>query len=103
MEATITLTQPNNTRYQSVQLKNIGTTVSSKPGVIEKTIVWWGIKLRIFYFACLLLKRPLDLSILLMGNKFEKKRGELSVSLEFRSRARIRPPFLSCCLYKLEF
>ena len=59
MEATITLTQPNNTRYQSVQLKNTGTTVSSKPGVIEKTIVWWGIKLRIFYFACLLLKRPL--------------------------------------------
>ena len=29
------------------------------------------------------------------SNKFEKKRGELSVPPEFRSMVRIRPPFLS--------
>lgn len=31
---------------------------SNHPGQLEKTIVWWGIKLRIFYFACIILKTP---------------------------------------------
>ncbi|MGZ8554549.1 MAG: radical SAM protein, partial [Chitinophagaceae bacterium] len=29
-----------------------------QPGKIERTLTWWAIKLRIFYFACIMLKRP---------------------------------------------
>jgi MoaA/NifB/PqqE/SkfB family radical SAM enzyme len=32
--------------------------LSSRPGWLEQTIIWWAIKLRIFYFACIILKRP---------------------------------------------
>lgn len=31
---------------------------SLQPRQLEKTIVWWAIKLRIFYFACITLKHP---------------------------------------------
>ena len=31
---------------------------TGKPGRIESTITWWRIKLRIFYFACIILKNP---------------------------------------------
>ena len=31
---------------------------SAQPGRIETTITWWRIKLRIFYFACVILKKP---------------------------------------------
>lgn len=32
--------------------------VTTKPGMLETTITWWRIKLRIFYFACIILKKP---------------------------------------------
>lgn len=32
--------------------------LSQQPGRVEKTITWWAIKLRIFWFACIILKRP---------------------------------------------
>lgn len=31
---------------------------TQQPAKLEKTITWWIIKLRIFYFACIILKRP---------------------------------------------
>jgi MoaA/NifB/PqqE/SkfB family radical SAM enzyme len=34
---------------------------SNSLGRLEKTIIWWSIKLRIFYFACLILKQPLKI------------------------------------------
>ena len=32
--------------------------VSQQVGIIERTAVWWAIKWRIFYFACIVLKKP---------------------------------------------
>ena len=60
MEATIVLSQPPGLQFQPIKLNDTIAEVSSnQPGIIEKTIVWWAIKLRIFYFACIILKRPL--------------------------------------------
>lgn len=39
-------------------LPKITETISLQPGMLHKTIVWFLIKLRIFYFACIILKRP---------------------------------------------
>lgn len=33
-------------------------TASRQPGKIERTIIWWAIKIRIFYITCIVLKRP---------------------------------------------
>ncbi len=37
---------------------NNNTLTSSRQGWLEQTIIWLAIKLRIFYFACIILKRP---------------------------------------------
>lgn len=59
MDATITLSAPAGNRFQPLVLDNNENIISSnQPGNIEKTLVWWAIKMRIFYFACIILKHP---------------------------------------------
>ena len=60
MEATINISQPTSIKFQPVKSENINIGTSSvQPGRVEKTFVWWAIKARIFYFACIILKQPL--------------------------------------------
>jgi len=60
MEATISLSQPAADVFLSpVKLHNAAKNVSANQlGKLEKMMVWWAIKLRILYFACIILKRP---------------------------------------------
>ena len=60
METALSIQQPVNSFQKEIK-REIGTSFSPKsqrPGKVEKTITWWAIKLRIFYFACIVLKRP---------------------------------------------
>ncbi len=60
MEATISLTKTMiQNEFQQLRLNRIKeVNLSAIPGRLEKTLVWWAIKLRIFYFACRVLKSP---------------------------------------------
>lgn len=60
METALSIQQPVNS-FQKVittEIKASYPTTSQRPGKVERTITWWAIKLRIFYFACIVLKRP---------------------------------------------
>ena len=60
METALSIQQPVNSFQREIK-REIGTSFSPKsqrPGKVERTITWWAIKLRIFYFACIVLKRP---------------------------------------------
>lgn len=60
MEATISLQQIPATTIFKPKEKVVNRTAKSisQPGGIEKTFIWMMIKLRIFYFACVILKKP---------------------------------------------
>jgi MoaA/NifB/PqqE/SkfB family radical SAM enzyme len=60
MEATIALSATTrNFHNSSLKTDSKEAPVSlSQPGRVEKTIIWWAIKFRIFYFACIILKWP---------------------------------------------
>lgn len=61
MKAILTLEQPlkylPHETLPTARIKNVSL-ASQQPGGIEKTIAWWRIKFRIFFFACIVLKRP---------------------------------------------
>ena len=60
METALSIQQPVNSFQKEIK-REINTSFSTKsrrPGKVERTITWWAIKLRIFYFACIVLKRP---------------------------------------------
>ena len=60
MESTITLAEiAGNIQLTPISIKPATAAVSfNQPGKLEKTLIWYAIKLRIFYFACILLKKP---------------------------------------------
>ncbi len=60
MQTVISLQTSANRFQQQIKPGLITThlTQSQQPGKFERTITWWAIKLRIFYFACIILKRP---------------------------------------------
>lgn len=60
METTLSIQQPVNSFQAELKKEMIAgfPTRSQRPGRVERTITWWAIKLRIFYFACTVLKRP---------------------------------------------
>ncbi len=60
MDTAIVLTQPNGTLQLILPVKNAPQprAESLQPGYLHRTLVWTLIKLRIFYFACIVLKRP---------------------------------------------
>jgi MoaA/NifB/PqqE/SkfB family radical SAM enzyme len=60
MQTALSLKQPILT-YASPKLHSYivpPNTFSAQPGIIEKTIIWWLIKLKIFYYAAIILKKP---------------------------------------------
>jgi len=60
METVISPQQPANCFQQEIKQDLITnhSTQSQQPRKVERTITWWAIKFRIFYFACIILKRP---------------------------------------------
>ncbi len=60
MEVTILAEKPMLKRKQITKLSAPSATAVSlqSPGRREKTLIWWAIKLRIFFFACIILKNP---------------------------------------------
>ncbi|MBP6023757.1 radical SAM protein [Ferruginibacter sp.] len=54
----IKTTSVNNNYFPEAAVVPTPVSVSAKPGSIETAITWWRIKLRIFYFACIILKSP---------------------------------------------
>ena len=60
METAVSFQQPVKSFYQekNQDLATSHSTPSRQPGKIERTIIWWAIKTRIFYVACVVLKRP---------------------------------------------
>jgi MoaA/NifB/PqqE/SkfB family radical SAM enzyme len=60
METALSLQQPVNSFQVEIKqdLFTNQSTQSQQPGKLERTITWWAIKLRIFYFACIILKKP---------------------------------------------
>lgn len=54
----IKTTSVNNNYFPVAAVVPTPVSVSAKPGSIETAITWWRIKLRIFYFACIILKNP---------------------------------------------
>jgi len=60
METALSFQQPAKS-FQQGKKKDLVTdysTFSQRPGKIERTIIWWAIKLRIFCVACIVLKKP---------------------------------------------
>ena len=60
METALSFQQPVRS-FQHEKKQDLVTkhsTASRQPGKVERTIIWWAIKLRIFYVACIVLKRP---------------------------------------------
>ena len=59
METALSLQQPAICLQQEIKpVVFANHSQSQPPGKVERTITWWAIKLRIFYFACIILKRP---------------------------------------------
>lgn len=60
METALSIQQPVNSFQQEIrgEINKSFSTISQRPGRVERTITWWAIKLRLFYFACVVLKRP---------------------------------------------
>lgn len=60
MQTVISLQTPANRFQQEIKPGRVTThlTRSQQPRKVERAITWWVIKLRIFYFACIILKRP---------------------------------------------
>jgi MoaA/NifB/PqqE/SkfB family radical SAM enzyme len=54
----IKTTSLNNRYFPVTAVVPAPVSVLAKPGSIETAITWWRIKLRIFYFACIILKSP---------------------------------------------
>ena len=61
MQTAVTLPQPILTsKFEAATYRNRQQEIdTAQPGTIETTITWWRIKLRIFYFACVILKKPI--------------------------------------------
>jgi MoaA/NifB/PqqE/SkfB family radical SAM enzyme len=60
MKIALSIQQPAHSFRKEIetQINTSFSTTSQRPGKLERTITWWAIKLRIFYFACVVLKRP---------------------------------------------
>ena len=59
MESTLTLPQvADNIQLPPIKIESATAVSSNQPGRLEKTLLWYAIKLRIFYIACVLLKKP---------------------------------------------
>ncbi len=62
MQTAIVINHPDfvhhNHFVKPTTLRAIKENISLQPGSLHKSIVWFLIKLRIFYFACIILKRP---------------------------------------------
>lgn len=58
MQSVITIPRHPETQVEKVKDPKMIFIDTTRPGALEKTIIWWAIKLRIFYFACIVLKKP---------------------------------------------
>jgi MoaA/NifB/PqqE/SkfB family radical SAM enzyme len=60
METALSIQQRVNSFQKEIsrEINSSFSTASQRPRRVERTITWWAIKLRIFYFACIVLKRP---------------------------------------------
>ena len=60
MKVALTLPQIENNLPHVIN-QDLSTSIKNEaqqPAMLEKMLTWWIIKLRIFYFACIILKRP---------------------------------------------
>ncbi len=60
MKPTLLLEPVNTGWIQRIRTRSAikNSSQSQQPIWLEKTLIWWAIKLRIFYFSCIILKRP---------------------------------------------